>query len=234
MVAWVDAHEDKTKRQVYTALLDGAMRRVSAPQLVSPESYNARYPMLFAFGTQITLLYWDAAKNPGIFTRQLDDAGRMQGGLRHLTSLEKDEFAPALARDDDGSMWLTWEEGGADGAQNLLLRHFDANFVPLGQAIALTALRPDRVQRPSATRPAIAVSHGKLRILFTLRQGNSRKLQSLVLPTNSPELVNGLPQGGAAVPSEHRFIVPVQALERDGSASDDPRITYLPDTCFAV
>jgi len=235
MVTWVDAHEDKTKRQVFTTLLDGAMRRVSVAQLVSPESYNARYPMLFGFSAQPTLIFWDAAlKNPGIFSRQLDDAGRMQGGLKLLSPLEKDEFAPALARDDDGSMWLTWEEGGADGAQNLLLRHFDANFSPLGPSVALTALRPDRIQHPSAVRPAIAVTHGKVHVLFTLRQGNLRKLYGLVLPTNAPELAVGIAPAGAASPSEHKFIVPVQVLGRDGSASDDPRLSCMKETCFAL
>jgi eukaryotic-like serine/threonine-protein kinase len=237
MVAWVDAHEDKSKRQVWTTLLDTAMRRISPPQLVSPEASNARYPELFQFGAQKVLLYWDAAaKEPGIFARLIDEAGRVQGGLKLLAQLApmgKDECDPALARDDDGSMWLTWADDGADGAQNLWVRHFDANLEPLGQAAALTALRPDRVQRPSAIRPAIAASRGKLRVLFTLRQGSSRKVHTLVIATNAAELQTGLPQVTAGTITEHKFLVPVQALGRDGATSDDPRLACLQDTCFA-
>ncbi len=235
MVAWVDAHEDKAKRQVFTTLLDSSMRRVSGTQLVSPESYNARYPELLQLGAQTVVFYWDATgKDPGVFSRFVDEAGRIQGGLKHLASLAKDEYAPALARDDDGSLWLTWEDDAADGAQNLLIRHLDANFNPLGQTVALTALRPDRAQRPSAVRPAIAASHGKLRILFTLRQGNTRRLHSLVLANNALELTNGIAPMGASAQPEHRFIAPVQVIGRDSSASDDARIACLADTCFSL
>jgi eukaryotic-like serine/threonine-protein kinase len=237
IVAWVDAHEDKSKRQVWTTLLDSAMRRVSPLQLVSPESSNARYPELFQFGAQKVLLYWDAAgKEPGIFSRLIDEVGRVQGGLKLLAQLApmgKDECDPALARDDDGSIWLTWADDGADGAQNLWVRHFDANLEPLGQATALTALRPDRVQRPSAIRPGIAASRGKLRVVFTLRQGNSRKVHTMVIATNAVELQTGITQAATATLSEHKFLVPVQALGRDGVASDDPRIACVQDTCFA-
>jgi eukaryotic-like serine/threonine-protein kinase len=235
MVLWVDAHEDKVKRQVFSTLVDSAMRRVSGIQLVSPESFNARYPELLQFGTQRILLYWDATgREPGIFSRLIDAAGRVQGGLKHLAPLAKDEYAPALARDDDGSMWLTWEDDGADGAQNLLLRHFDANFNALGRAVALTALRPDRAQHPSAVRPAIAVSHGKIRILFTLRQGSSRKVHALVMATKAAELDAGVAPVGSGTPTEHKFLAPLQAMGRDGSASDDARIACEKDTCFAL
>ncbi|HEY5959787.1 MAG TPA: hypothetical protein VIV60_24705, partial [Polyangiaceae bacterium] len=233
IVAGVGASEDKAKRQVYTTLLDGAMRRVAPAQLVVPESSNARYPEFYQFGDQRLMLYWDAAsKEPGIFARYVDETGRMLGGLQKLASLGKDEHDPALVRDsEDRSLWLAWEEDGADGAQNLLLRHFDAQLNPLGGEVALTALRPDRAQRPSALRPAISESRGRLHLAFTLKQGASRRVHSLSIAKNAPELKQGLPVLSSP-PASHRFLVPVQALGREGTPSDDARLACVSDTCF--
>jgi serine/threonine-protein kinase len=233
VVAWVGTHDDKAKRQVYTTVLDSAMRRIAPAQLVVPESGNARYPEIYQFGDQRLLLYWDASsKDSGIFARYIDGTGQMLGGLTKLATLGKDEHDPALVRDsEDRSLWLAWEEDGKDGAQNLLIRHFDSQLNPLTGEIALTALRPDRAQRPSALRPAIAESRGRIYVAFTLKQGNSRRVHSLVIPKNAPELKAGLP-ASTGLPSAHQFLVPVQAIGREGIASDDARLACVTDTCF--
>lgn len=234
VVAWVDNYEDKAKRQVYTTVLDGAMRRVASVSRAAPESSNVRYPQLMQLGQRQALLYWDAtAKDRGIFARFLDKYGRMSGGLKQMAPLTKDDYSPAFCRDEDDSLWLTWEADGVDGVQNLLLRHFDAQLNPLSEAVALTALRPDRSQRPSAVRPAIAIGGGILRVLFTLRQGASRRVHGLSIATKSPELRTGLNGVAPASLTEHRYIAPVQTLGREGTASDDSRIACLRDACLA-
>jgi eukaryotic-like serine/threonine-protein kinase len=238
MVVWADAHEDKakTKRHVFSTLLDSVMRRISDAQLIFPESSNPRYPELFQFGAQRLLLLWDTTTKepgPGIYSRFIDETGHIDGGLKQLATLARDEYAPALTRDDDGTLWLAWEDDGADGVQNLMARHFDAKLNPLGPAIALTALRSDRALRPSAVRPAIAASHGKLWVLFTLRQGTSRKVHAIHIATNATELAAGLIPSGAIALTENKFLAPIKALGREGTASDDSRIGCTRDTCFA-
>jgi hypothetical protein len=237
VVAWVGAHEDKSRRQVYTTLLDEALRRIAPAQLVSPESLNARYPQLWPVEKGSALLYWDATrKQSGIFARKLESGGRIQGSLKSIAPLTRDEYAPAVARAEDGTYWIVWEDEASDGAQNLVLRHVDADFNELGTTVALTALKPDRAAHPSAVRPAIAVGQGKLRVLFTLRQGNQRRVLSLVVPTNARELSGGVTP---AVPlrvgdTEHRFLAPVQQLGSEGAASDDARAHCQKDVCFAL
>lgn len=236
MLAWADGHEDRSKRQVYSVLLDGAMRRISAAQPLTPETPNARYPQLMRLGSQKALLFWDgSSKDPGIFSRILDDTGRPQGGLKHLAAVSKSDFDPAFAVDEDNTIWLTWDDDTTDGSQTLMLRHLDQRFNPLGPSIALIALRTERGTKPAVMRPAIAVSRGKLRIVATLLQGSQRKLHSLVVSTNAKELATGLlPSTGGAV-VEQRFLVPTQLLAKDGnSVSDDARIACTKDTCFTV
>jgi serine/threonine-protein kinase len=237
VVAWVGAHEEKTRRQVYTTLLDEALRRIAPAQLVSPESYNARYPQLWKVAQDNALLFWDAtSKQAGVFARKLDTLGRIQGTLKNLTPLGKDEYAPAIARAEDGTYWMVWEDDGSASVQNLLLRHLDADFGPLGGIIPLTALKPDRVLRPSAVRPTVAVSLGKVRVLFTLRQGTQRRVVSMLLQANGKELSTGQQPTvvTSSVSTEHRFLTTVQALGREGVASDDPRAHCLADACFAL
>ncbi|MGC4000663.1 MAG: serine/threonine-protein kinase [Anaeromyxobacter sp.] len=244
VVGWVDGHEDKTRRQVYTTVLDEGLRRITVPQLATPESLNARYPQFWTLdvkanpsATGIALLFWDAtSRQAGIFARKLDVAGRIQGGMKNVAPLSKDEYAPAIARTSDGSYWVAWEDDGSDGAQNLLLRHLTADFDPTGPVISLTALKPDRALRPSAVRPAVSVSNGKLRVLFTLRQGQQRRVYSLVLDESS-DLVRTVtaPKISTNTASlDHRFLAPIEALGREGTASDDARTHCLGDTCFLL
>jgi serine/threonine-protein kinase len=240
----VDGHEDKTRRQVYTTVLDEGLRRTTVPQLATPESLNARYPQFWrldgkenASAAGIALLFWDAtSRQSGIFARKLDIAGRIQGGLKNVAPLSKDEYAPAITRTSDGSYWVVWEDDGSDGAQNLLVRHLTADFDPTGPVISLTALKPDRALRPSAVRPAVSASNGKLRVLFTLRQGQQRRVYALVLEESSELLrtasVPKIPTNTTSL--DHRFLAPIEALGREGTASDDARTHCLGDTCFVL
>jgi serine/threonine-protein kinase len=243
VVGWVDGHEDKTRRQVYTTVLDEAQRRIAVPQLATPETMNARYPQFWKldYGTPTTpgvaLIFWDAtSRQAGIFARKLDAAGRIQGGLKNIAPLSKDEYAPAIVRTQDGSYWVAWEDDGSDGAQNLLIRHLTTDFDPTGPVVSLTALKPDRALRPSAVRPAISVSNGKLRVLFTLRQGQQRRVYSLVLDESS-ELLRTVTTPKISTNTttlDHRFLAPLEALGREGTASDDARTHCLKDTCFVL
>jgi serine/threonine-protein kinase len=237
VIAWVDAHEEKTRRQVYTTLVDEAMRRIAPAQLVSPESLNARYPQLWKIAQNNAVLYWDAtSKQAGIFARKLDAFGRSQGALKKLAPLDKDEYDPALARAEDGTYWLVWEDESSSGAQNLLLRHLDADFGPLGGIVQLTSLKPDRALKPSAVRPAIAVSQGKIRILFTLRQGQQRRIFTMLLSTTGKELNAGPTTAFTTSSSntDHRFIAPTQALGSENATSEDARVYCLSEVCFAL
>lgn len=237
IVAWVDAHEEKSRRQLFTTLLDEAQRRIAPAHLVSPESLNARYPQLWKVAQSNGVLYWDAtAKKAGIFARKLDEIGRISGSLKQIAPLSKDEYAPAMARAQDGSYFITWEDEGSDGAQNLLLQHVDADFNAIGAITPLTALKPDRALRPSAVRPAIAESHGKLRVLFTLRQGNQRRVYSMLLETNSPALSSPHPPAvlASGTGADHKFLTTLQAVGSEGAVSDDARVECLKDSCFAV
>lgn len=236
MVAWADGHEDKSKRQVYSVLLDGAMRRVSMAQPVTPETQNARYPQLLKGGAIGALVFWDgSSRDPGIFARVIDESGRPQGELKHLAACSKAEYDPAFAIDQDGSVWLTWDDDGTDGSQNLMLRHLDQRFNPLGPATTIVSLRAERGTKPGVMRPAIATAHGKLRIVVSLQQSGPRKAHSIVIPSDAKELATGLAPVNAGVVPEQRFLFPAQPLARDGNAaSDDARISCVKDTCFVI
>lgn len=236
MVTWGDGHENKARRQLYSVLLDRAMRRTSDAQPLSPEVQNARYPQLMQLGTQRALLFWDgSSKEGGIFARYVDDLGRIQGDLKPLARVTKSDYDPTYAVDQDNSIWVSWDDDGTDGSQHLMLRHFDPRFNPLGPAVVLATLHAvERGPKVSILRPAIAASYGKLRVLFTIQQGTARRVHSLLLGTDSSEIKNGLQPTSAVPPPEQRSVVPIQPLGKDGAISDEARITCLKDTCYSL
>src|SRR5512133_579929 len=236
MVVWADAHENRARRHLYSVLLDGAMRRISDAQPVSPEMQNARYPQLMQVETQRAVLSWDASlKDGGIFARYLDELGRIQSDLKPLARVTKAEYDPAYTVDQDNSIWVSWDDDSSDGSQHLMLRHFDARFNPLGQAVVLATLRPqERGPKLSILRPAIAASHGKLRVLFTVQQGTARRVHSLLIGTDSNEVRTGLQPTNAVPPPEQRSVVPMQPLGKDGTLSDEARAACLKDTCYSL
>ncbi len=235
IVSWVDGHDDKTRRQAFTTLLDANLQRASAVRNVAPESMNARFPQLLPAGDRMVLLYWDGlAAEPGVFVRQLDAEGRITGPVRRVAPVGRGEYSPTLARAEDGTYWTVWEDDATDGAENLLARHLDAGLSPIGNTIRLTSLRPNRNGRPAAYKPSLAISHGHVHVVFTLRKGTSRRVYLLQLPLTSPELQSGVALRPGKAPLKDTFVGHVRALGREGSSSDDARVSCTKDACIAV
>ncbi len=236
VVSWVDSHEERTRRQVFTTLLDSGLRRIAPARLAAPEPSNARYPQLTATRNHLVLSYWDgASKDTGIFVRLLDTQGQISGPTRRVAPVGRDEYSPAVARAEDGTFWIVWEDDGADGAEDLMARHLDVHLNPVGEAVRLTALVPDRITRPGAVKPSVVVTRGQMVILFTLRSGANRRVHRMQLPLNSPELVRGvnLPQD-AKTEKLAVFAGQVTPIGQEGSVSDDARLACMQDACIAL
>jgi len=233
VVAWVDGHEDRNRRQVFTTVLDSALRRIAPARLAAPEPANARFPQLMSVGGRLLLMYWDGqSRQSGIFMRYLDPDGRISSPIRRVAPVGHDEYSPALARDPDGTYWLVWEDDSTDGAEDLLLRHLDARFNALSPVIRLTSLRPDRALRPGAIKPAVVVEEGQLVILFTLRRGLSRRVYLMLVPRGSPALRAGVTASKSGKITEDKFAGRVRPLGAEGSSSDDARVACTDHACF--
>jgi eukaryotic-like serine/threonine-protein kinase len=233
VVTWVDGHRDKTRRQVFTALLDPALRRLTVPLLALPEVGNASYVQLVRDNQRALLAAFDVdGKRADLAARFVDLEGRLAGSLTEIPSLSRGDGVPALTRDPDGSFWVLGEDDAADGAEDLLLFHLDPGLQPKGPPVRLTALRPDRALKPAAIRSHLAISNGSLRVVFTLRYGTARRVHQMVIPRSDSELGAGVI--APSPPPEHVFLRNAQPLGAEGSNSDFARISCNAEQCSVV
>ena len=155
------------QHQVFTTLLDAGLRSRDKPAPVAPEAANARHPQLVRNESQLNLLFWNGfGSEPGVFVRELNDEGKISGPVRRVGPIGHGSYSPSMASAPDGTSWVVWEDDSVDGVTNLVARHLDRSLSPIGNIIQLTALKPDRVAKPGAIKPSIAIAAGHLNVAF--------------------------------------------------------------------
>jgi serine/threonine-protein kinase len=238
LVAWVDNHQDPSRRQAFTALLDDALRRVSPARLVTPEANSVRFSQLVSAGDRIALVYWDDAGNsPGVYARMLDDDGRIAGPAKRLSPVKRHDFYPALTRAEDGSFWAAWEDNVDDGT-DLVTRHLTHELEPKGEPSRLTAFAMGRSGHgPEASRPDVSVVEGQINVVFALEREKKWRIYLLQVGTDDPTLPAGVtrqvPKPGKK--KEDKFIGRlIQISTNDRDKHVDPRIVCNKEHCYIV
>jgi serine/threonine-protein kinase len=189
VAAWVDNHEDSRKKQGFSALLDGALRRVNEPLLVTPEASSVRHPQLAQLNDKIALLYWEDANNePGVYVRRLDAEGRIAGPARRVSETKRDQFYPALAAAGDAGFWAVWSEEHEPGVEDLVGRRLGKEFEPIGPPVRLTRHVTTPGVKVSASKPDVAVAHGTLFVVFALETATETRPMLLRVKLDDPEL----------------------------------------------
>jgi len=212
------------QHQVFTTLLDSNLRSTDKPFVVAPEAANARHPQLVKTGTRLTLLFWNGiGSEPGVFVRALTDEGKISGPIRRVGPIGHGNYSPSMAAAPDGTSWVTWEDDSVDGVTNLVARHLDRDLAPMGNVIQLTSLKPDRLTKPGAIKPSIAIAGQRLNVSFVLRHANTRKVQWISVDLGSTELQSGLAAVKGKLAVKDRFIGKPRSLDASPSASDDNR-----------
>ena len=119
---------------------------------VTPEGTSVRQFELVPTGEHLALLYWeDGGKEPGVYARMLDLEGKIETGLRKLSSGRKGHYYPTLALMQSGDFWAVWEEEIEGNVSDLVARRLGPDLEPKSNAVRLTAFRPPSgpARRPS-------------------------------------------------------------------------------------
>ena len=202
------------QRQVFTTLLDSDLKATDKPVMVAPEAANARHPQLIQVGSSIALLFWNGVgSEPGVFVRTVDAQGRATSPARRVGPIGRSNYSPSLAAAPDGTLWVVWEDDSVGGATNLVARHLDRDLAPMGSVIQLTALRPDRISKPGAVKPSVAIAAGRLNIAFVLRKQATKKVQWMSLDLSSAELQSGFGSLKTKATDKDRFAIKPKQLE---------------------
>ena len=227
--------------------------------MVAPEAANARHPQLIQVGSSIALLFWNGVgSEPGVFVRTVDAQGRATSPARRVGPIGRSNYSPSLAAAPDGTLWVVWEDDSVGGATNLVARHLDRDLAPMGSVVQLTALRPDRISKPGAVKPSVAIAAGHLNVAFVLRKLATKKVQWMSIDLGSTELRTGLGSTKTKITDKDRFASKPRQLEAgpanvsdmhaDGGSthsaaktankalmhSDDVRISCYVDYCVAA
>jgi serine/threonine-protein kinase len=239
VVVWVDNHVEAGKRQAYSVLLDGALGRVTMTRSVTPEAESARSVEMIPAGKRLVLLYADRAERgenqPGVYVRALDRDGRIAGKAEQVSrNLPSYQLNPSLARADDDTVWVVWEDELTKGARDLVARHLDAELKPLGAELRLTAFRPTPGMPTVAETPAVAAAHGHLEVAFVLeRAASQRQIMLLSVPLGDKALETGLGADKDTKRGE-RTVGKLQALSDPRGKLALPRMACVPEGCFVV
>jgi len=242
VAAWVDSHQDKTRRQGFATVLDSALRRVSPARLITPESTAVRHPQLLAAGNRLAFIYWDGAGDePGVYVRLLETDGRIAGPARRISEVKRNEFYPALVRVGDGTFWAVWEEDVDPGGEDLMARRLNADLEPMYKAVRLTAFVHKRGGTTSAGKPDVAIAHDQINIVFSLQHGKQdSQIMRLRIALSDPALKTGVvdekPKKGkhGKKKTEDRFIGDLRPVSTAHGKNAQPRIACTKEGCFAV
>jgi len=234
VVVWVDNQQDAARRQAFTALLDGALRRVSPARLVTPEAASARHTQLLTVGDKIALLFWeDGGSEPGVYARMLEQDGRMAGPSKRISAVKRQEYHPTLALGPDGTYWAVWAETFEDGV-DLSARHLSAELEPIGELARLTALGSGRDGHGGvASRPSLSIVEGSLVIAFALERDTKRRVMLLDIAMNDPALATGVKADGKKK-MEDRNLGKLQAVSAADGKHGDARLSCEKQDCYVV
>jgi hypothetical protein len=234
VVVWVDNQQDAARRQAFTALLDGALRRVSPARLVTPEATSARHTQLLIAGDKLALLFWeDGGNEPGVYARLLESDGRMAGPSKRVSAVKRQEYFPTISRAPDGSYWVVWEETFEDGV-DLAARHLSAELEPVGEAVRLTALGSGRDGHGAlASRPSLSIAEGSLLVAFALERDKKSRVMLLDVAMNDPGLATGVSAAGKKK-LEDRSVGKLLAVSNSQGKQGEARLACEKNDCYVA
>jgi len=188
LALWTDAHQDPKRRNVYAAVLDDALRRLSPVRNVTPEASSAIYPALTPIAGGYAALYWDSGEGkPGVYVRAIAADGTLKTPAQLLSSERKEKYYPSLTLLPDGNLLSVWSEKRGEHSA-LVVRRLNPDLVPEGDPIALTAL-----QNGDATQPTAVVFGQDLFIAYRYDMGTSgTEIRLLRVALNAP-VFSGIP-----------------------------------------
>lgn len=190
LAMWTDAHQDPKRRNVYGALLDDSLRRVSPIRNVTPEATSAIQPALTPLPDGFATLYWDSAKNePGVFVRAIFPDGRIRTPARLLSHEKQDKYFPTLALLPGGSLLSVWSaQADPKAKSDIVARRLDQDLNPEGETIRLTALVTG-----DATQPYARVFGETLFVAYRyLVTGKTSEIRLLRIPLGHDALKSGV------------------------------------------
>lgn len=204
LAMWTDAHQDPKRRNVYSALLDDSLRRVSPVRNATPEATMAIHPALTALPDGFAILYWDSAKNEaGVYVRAIEADGRIKSPAQLLSKEKRDKYFPTLAVLPGGDLLSVWSEKlDPAGKSTIVARKLNRQLSPQGNPIPLTALHSG-----DATQPFARVFGNTLYIAYRyLIPGATSEIRLMRIPLNDKELTEGvLHKGIESHESEDRW-----------------------------
>ncbi len=230
---WVDNHDDKTKKQGYTTLLDHLLRRVAPARLVTPETSTARYVQLTPVKDKLAMVYWEGAgTEPGVYVRMLKPDGRMDQAAERISKVGRSQFYPSLTLTDDGTLLAIWTEQLRRSSADVMARRLNSDLEPLGPALKLTEFVPDKGQEAMAGKADAAIVSGTLHVVFELENRQYASIKMLRLPVDSAELKKGLSE--VFKQEETRHVGQLIEVSPTEGKHGQPRISCITEGCFVV
>jgi eukaryotic-like serine/threonine-protein kinase len=230
---WIDSHEDKTKKQGYTTLLDNLLRRVAPARLVTPETSSARYVQLTPIEDKLAVIYWEGAgSEPGVYVRMLKADGRMDQAALRISDVGRSQFYPSLTLTKDKTFLAIWTEQLRRGTSDVMARRLSANLEPLGPTLKLTEFVPDKGQEALAGKADAAIVDNTLNIVFELENRKYASIKMLRVPLDSKELEGGLNE--VFKQEETRHVGQLIDVSRADGKHGQPRISCVAEGCFVV
>jgi eukaryotic-like serine/threonine-protein kinase len=233
LAVWTDSHQDPKRRNVYSALLDDALRRVSPVRNATPEAASAIHPALTPLPEGFATLYWDSAsEKPGVYVRSIQADGRINSPAQLLSEGKKDQYYPTLAVLPSGDLLAVWnEKPDPKGRSAIVARKLDRKqLAPLGSPVALTALR-----KGEATQPFARVFGDTLYIAYRyLVTGSTSEIRLMRIPLG-PKGTDGsiLDSGVKPHPREDRAAGETVVL-RTQPRQAEPSMVCDNDGCLVV
>lgn len=191
LALWTDSHQDPKRRNVYSALLDDSLRRVSPPRNATPEATTAIQPVLSPIHDGFVALYWDSGPSePGVYVRSIESDGRIRSGATLLSGGRREKYFPTLTALPGDNLLAVWsaKTDDAQGRSAIVARRINKESKPEGDPLALTALL-----QGDATQPYAQVHGDTLFIVYRyLVPRKTSEIRLLRISLNDPALKNGV------------------------------------------
>jgi hypothetical protein len=229
---WTDTHQDPGRRNVYSALLDDSLRRVSVVRNATPEAATAIHPELTTIPEGFATLYWNSAiDEPGVYVRAIKPDGRIHSPARILSDQKRDKYFPTLAVLPGGGLLSVWSaKDEVSGRSTIVARQLSSDLTPQGSPVPLTALH-----KGEATQPFARVFGNTLYIAYRyLLTGQTSEIRLLRIPIDEAELKEGvLAKGLEAHETEDRSAGESITL-RNEPRQADPSMICDSNGCLVV
>lgn len=230
---WIDNHEEKSKKQGYTTLLDRLLRRVSPVRGITPEASAARHVQLLPVAEKLMVVYWDdAGPEPGVFVRLLTPDGRVDKAAQRISEIGRSQFYPSLTATPNDDFLAIWTEERQKGSADVVARRLNSNLEPLGPTVKLTEFVPEKGQEAVAGKAAAAIVDNTLNIVFEVANRQVASIKMLRLPLGSQELKDGL--APVAKRKETRHVGHLIDVSTTEGNHGQPRVSCIAEGCFVV